>query len=141
MYGTAGIKPNGNDFFVLNFEPTTTVGQGGEFNFYAYFVNMQKSGDGNYWGNQFKSTISPAPIVTPGAWQCAEFSLKINTPGASDGQADFWLDGVHHGSFGAFQWRIDPALRISTFHSIATITSTTVRCRSSNPTGSVTITW
>lgn len=115
MYGTAGIKPNGSDFFVLNFEPTTVVGQGGEFNFYAYFVNMQKSGDGKYWGNQYASKLMPPPVVTPETWQCVEYGLKINTPAAEDGRADFWVDGVHHGSFGGFQWRTNPAMAVSTF--------------------------
>ena len=43
MYGTAGMKPTGSDFFVLNFEPHGVVGDGGELGFYAYFVNMEIS--------------------------------------------------------------------------------------------------
>jgi hypothetical protein len=115
MFGTAGMKPNGSDFFVLNFEPDGVVGQGGEFGFYAYFVNMQVSGDGNYWGNGFTSTQAVAPVITPGAWQCTEYSLTLNAPGSADGTADFWVDGVHHGTYENLEWRTDPSLRISTF--------------------------
>jgi hypothetical protein len=115
LFGTAGIKPNGDDFFVLNFEPDGVVGQGGQFGFYAYFVNMEMSGDGNYWGNLFTSTASSPPTVTPGAWQCTEYSLALNAPDQLDGTASFWVDGVHHGTFDGFQWRTDAALRINTF--------------------------
>jgi hypothetical protein len=115
MYGTAGMKPTGSDFFVLNFEPHGVVGDGGELGFYAYFVNMEISGDGNYWGNGFYSSEAQKPVVVPGAWHCAEFSLTLNDPAATDGRADFWVDGVHHGSFDGFQWRTDPSMGVSTF--------------------------
>ncbi len=115
MFGTAGIKPNGSDFFVLNFEPDGIVGRGGELGFYAYFVNMEISGDGNYWGNIFTSTLADPPQITPGAWQCTEYSLTLNDPGSQNGSADFWIEGVHQGTFAGLEWRTDPSLRISTF--------------------------
>jgi hypothetical protein len=115
MLGTAGNKPNGSDFFVLNFEPKGVVGDGGELGFYAYFVNMEISGDGNYWGNDFVSAEVQKPVIVPGAWHCSELSLTLNAPDASDGRADFWFDGVHHGAFDGFQWRTDPSLRVTTF--------------------------
>lgn len=114
MFGTAGIHPNGSDFFVLNFEPMGTVGDDGELGFYAYFVNMQPDGNGDYWGNVFSSTRGSAAI-TPGAWQCAEYSLTLNDPGSQNGSADFWMEGVHQGTFANIEWRTDPNLRISTF--------------------------
>ena len=40
LMGTAGITPQGDDHFVLNFEPIGEVGSGGELGFYAYFSNM-----------------------------------------------------------------------------------------------------
>lgn len=115
MFGTAGIQPNGSDFFVLNFEPDGVVGQGGELGFYAYFVNMQPDGNGDYWGNVFTSTQPTPPIITPGAWQCAEYSLTLNTTGEDDGSADFWVEGVHQGTFSGIEWRTVPSLRITTF--------------------------
>jgi hypothetical protein len=116
MYGTAGIKPNGSDFFVNNFEPKGVVGSGGEFHFYSYFVNMKQSGDGNYWGNGFNSMIQPPPLVTPGVWQCVEERVVLNTPGNNtDGTAEFWVDGVVQGSFTGIQWRTNADLHISTF--------------------------
>jgi hypothetical protein len=116
MFGTAGICPSGDDFFVLNFEPDGVVGDGGVFGFYAYFVNMSPDGRGDYWGNVFLSEEDPPPVIRPGTWQCAEYGLTLNTPGATeDGRADFWVDGVHHGSFGGFQWRTAAELRANTF--------------------------
>lgn len=115
MFGTAGIQPDGTDFFVLNFEPTDTVGQGGELGFYAYFASMSPDGHGDFWGNVFTSSVSPPPVIVPGAWHCAEYALSLNTVGAEDGTASFWVDGIHHGTFDGFVWRTDEALRISTF--------------------------
>lgn len=115
MLGTAGQQPNGSDFFVLNFEPDGVVGQDGQFGFYAYFMNMQPDGHGDYWGNVFTSTQASPPAITRGTWQCAEFALALNDPGSENGTASFWVDGVHHGTFDGFAWRGSPDLRISTF--------------------------
>ncbi len=112
MMGTAGIKPNGDDYFVLNFEPRGTVGEGGELGFYAYFVNMTTT-----WGTTFDSSLEPPPTIVPGSWHCAEYGLRLNTPGnTTDGTANFWVDGVHHGDFGDFQWRTIDGLQINTFN-------------------------
>ncbi len=114
VFGTAGQHPNGSDYFVLNFEPWGTVGDDAAFAFYAYFVNMQPDGNGNYWGNVFESTRGNAQ-VTPGAWQCAEYSHTLNDPGSENGSADFWVEGVHQGTYANIEWRTDPNLRITTF--------------------------
>jgi len=116
ILGTAGIRPSGDDHFVLNFEPRGVVGDGGEFAFYAYFVNMTPDGHGDYWGKIFSSELDPPPAIRPGLWQCVEYGLTLNTAGDNDdGRADFWVDGVHHGSFGGFQWRTAAELRANTF--------------------------
>lgn len=114
-FGTAGIKPSGDDFFVLNFEPHDVVGDGATFHFYAYFVNMLPDGHGDYWGNYFDSTMQPPPTIVPGQWQCVEYGLTLNDPASDDGLADFWVDGVHHGHFDGFIWRTVPELQINTF--------------------------
>jgi hypothetical protein len=114
MLGTAGMKPDGSDFFVLNFEPIGTVGEGGELGFYAYFVNMQPDGNGDYWGNVFESTAPSPPVIVPGQWHCAEYAIALNAPSAEDGSASFWFDGVAQGTFGGIQWRTDEALQVST---------------------------
>ena len=115
MMGTAGTRPTGSDFFVLNHEPSGTVGNSGEFGFYAYFVNMLGT-PGNTWGNIFKSSLSPKPVINRSEWQCVEFGLRLNTAGAAntDGRAFFWIDGVQHGDFGGFQWRTSSNLMINT---------------------------
>lgn len=115
MMGTAGTRPSGSDYFVLNHEPNGIVNSNGEFAFYAYFVNMLGT-PGNTWGNIFKSSLSPKPIISPSEWHCVEFGLRLNTAGASntDGRAFFWVDGVQHGNFGNFQWRTTSNLMINT---------------------------
>ena len=111
LMGTAGITPQGDDHFVLNFEPIGTVGSDGELGFYAYFVNMT-----SMWGSVFQSAETPPPTLTPGSWHCAEYGLTLNTPGANpDGTAAFWVDGVLHGQFGNFQWRTIEGLQLNTF--------------------------
>ena len=117
MYGKAGIKPQGNDYFTANFEPFGIVGVDGQYSFYSYFVNMQPDGLGNYWGNYAISSLSPPPYVLPGQWQCVEFEVKMNTPGTAntDGAEKFWIDGVESGSFSGIQWRTVQSLGINTF--------------------------
>ncbi|HWB78158.1 MAG TPA: hypothetical protein VG755_24505 [Nannocystaceae bacterium] len=114
-FGTAGIQPQGDDYFVLNFEPNNVVGEDGVFHFYAYFVNMLPDGNGDYWGNYFDSTMQPPPTIEAGQWQCVEYGLTLNEPASGDGLADFWVDGVHHGHFDGFIWRTVPELQINTF--------------------------
>jgi hypothetical protein len=114
-FGTAGIKPSGDDFFVLNFEPNGTVGDGATHHFYAYFVNMLADGAGDFWGNYFDSTMQPPPEIVPGQWQCVEYGMTLNDPASDDGLADFWFEGVHHGHFDGFIWRTVPELHINTF--------------------------
>ncbi len=112
MMGKAGKPPTGDDYFVLNNEPLGTIGSGGEFSFYAYFVNMR-----GIWGNDFKSDLTPKPIIVPGQWYCVEFGLRLNTAGTNNknGKAFFWVDGIEHGNFGNFQWRTSTNLMANTF--------------------------
>ncbi|MBK6919128.1 MAG: hypothetical protein IPH07_17165 [Deltaproteobacteria bacterium] len=114
-FGTAGIQPAGDDWFVLNYEPNGIVGDGGTFHFYAYFVNMLPDGHGDFWGNYFDSTMQPPPVIVPGQWQCVEYGMTLNDPAGDDGLADFWVEGVHHGHFDGFIWRTVPELHINTF--------------------------
>ena len=115
MLGTAGQKPTGFDYFVLNMEPLGTVGTNGEFGFYTYFVNMLPDGAGNYWGNIFRSSQITAPVITPGQWHCVEYSITLNTPGNNtDGSATYWVDGTPHRKVTGIMWRNSSNLRINT---------------------------
>ncbi len=45
----------------------------------------------------------PATIVR-GQWQHYELVIKANSAGTADGTIDWWLDGVHVGSYGGIQY-------------------------------------
>lgn len=53
---------------------------------YLYHLDQTGScGDELYW---------PGARLEPGRWQCIEGHIKLNTPGASDGLLEGWLDGT-----------------------------------------------
>ena len=92
----AGSKPQGDDRIAVGIEPYGDNGRfpaPGAWNFYTYWHEMKKSGDGKYWG----ASIAPEtkPLVVPhGMWQCVEFMIKLNSaPEKSDGELALWLDG------------------------------------------------
>ena len=111
MFGHAGTKPNGSDYFFHSNEPIGTIGQGAEFGFYSYFVNMTSQ-----WGSVFTANQQAPYTIVRGEWTCVEYNLKLNTPGTTtDGMTQFWINGILHGDYSGFQWRTDASLRINTF--------------------------
>ncbi len=44
------------------------------------------------WGNIFRP--SPEVILPRGEWVCLEIGMRLNTPGAADGQMTFWINDV-----------------------------------------------
>ncbi len=107
-FGGAGTKPQGDERFSTAIEPWGNHGQWpppGRWNFYSYWPDMTKSGDGNYWG------VPAAPPIPRGRWICVEFMLKHNTPGEADGEQAFWIDGTLQGHWTGIAWRKSPALK------------------------------
>ncbi len=49
----------------------------------------------------FKRGVTP---LDPGRWYMIEGHVKLNTPGASDGVFEFWIDGVLHASTTTLNW-------------------------------------
>lgn len=105
-FGGAGLKPNGDERFSTAIEPWGNHGKWpapGRWNFYSYWPEMEKSGDGKYWGNSF--ILPTAPLIARERWICVEFMLKHNRPGERDGEQAFWIDGVMQGHWKGILWR------------------------------------
>jgi hypothetical protein len=63
------------------------------------------------WGNHYSPT--PKPLLEVGRWVCLEMQLKLNTPGAADGEMAFWVDGqLGHRQQGMY-WRDVPELGLN----------------------------
>ncbi len=88
--GTAGIRPNGADFFHTGFEPMNgTLG----LDHYAQWPSMDCFMEpGGCWGNVFNRGAEP--VVPSAAWSCVELLMKMNTPGSSDGELAVWIGGA-----------------------------------------------
>ncbi len=120
--GKAGIRPDGTDRFTAGFEPWRDWGRQpspGYLFVYAYWMEMARDRDGNYWGNM----LTPAPehrIVPPrGEWVCLEQMLQANSiteegPQA-DGEMATWIDGRLYQHFTGIRWRSSEQVRIKRF--------------------------
>ena len=115
-FGKAGLKPNGTDFFVTNLEPWSDWRRNdppGRLMFYSYWPDMKRAPDGKYWGN---SLLSDPPIQVPrGKWVVMSLWIKLNSPGKSDGEQAFWMDGKLGGHFKNFRFRDSEVLRLNSF--------------------------
>lgn len=111
-FGGAGEKPAGDERFSTAVEPWTDWGRWpapGRWHFYSYWYRMRRAPDGRYWGNTFE--VPEAPLIPPDRWVCVEFMLQHNTPGQSDGEQAFWIDGRLMGHWTGIAWRRTGALR------------------------------
>ncbi len=105
-FGGAGERPAGDERFSTALEPWGNRSRWpapGKWNFYSYWHEMQKSPDGKYWGNSFLP--EPQEVIPKNRWICAEFMLKQNTPGQSDGEQACWIDGRLLGHWRGINWR------------------------------------
>ncbi len=111
-FGGAGIKPEGDERFSTAIEPWGNWGRfpaPGRWNFYSYWHEMEVSKDGKYWGNSYG--VTSAPVIPRDKWISVEFMLKQNTPGQTDGEQAFWIDGTLVGHWKGFNWRKTPELK------------------------------
>lgn len=111
-FGGAGVQPKGDERFSTALEPWGDWGRWpapGRWNFYSYWHEMKVSPDGRYWGNGFRPEAQPD--IPRGQWVCAEFMLQHNTPGESDGEQAYWIDGALRGHWKGINWRKTSTLR------------------------------
>jgi len=86
--GTAGITPNGSDFFHNALEPQ---GEGLELDQYAQWPGMDCwMPTPSCYGNNLMRGARPS--VASDEWNCFELMLKANTPGQSDGEFAVWIN-------------------------------------------------
>ena len=115
-FGGAGLLPDGESRFSTAIEPWGNWGEWtppGQWNFYSYWHRMRPSPDQKYWGNGFRPESQPN--IERGRWICVEFMLLHNTPGASDGEQAFWIDGQRRGHWRGIQWRTNAQLMANAF--------------------------
>lgn len=107
--GRAGLAPPGDMGFWTGIEPLR-----GRWRFYTYWHRMrgfnnpvgdgarnddgtENTGENDWYGNSF--TPDGQDEVPRGRWICVEAMVKANTPGTSDGEQAFWIDGVKVGHY------------------------------------------
>ena len=115
-FGGAGLKPEGDVRFSTALEPWGNWGRWpapGRWNFYSYWHEMDRSGDGHCWGNGFRPQA--LADIPKGTWICAEFMLTHNTPGQADGEQAFWIDGILRGHWKGITWRTSATLWANAF--------------------------
>jgi hypothetical protein len=52
----------------------------------------------------YNPNLVPGAVYTRGQWDYTEIVLTGNTAGTADGAMDWYLNGVHVGSYGGLQW-------------------------------------
>ena len=110
-HGTAGITPDGTDFFVSTLDPAHRHGDPTlePFTFYSYFPDMVPP-----WGNVSRQTDPALPIV-PGRWHRVIIHVDAGTPGRYDGSQSLWFDGVLKIDVQGMRWRDTNDLRVNEF--------------------------
>jgi len=115
-FGGAGVKPVGDERFSTAIEPYGDWGKlpaPGKWNFYSYWYQMAPSPDGKHWGNAFRP--ADQALIPRGQWICVEMMLRHNTPGKSDGEQAFWIDGKLLGHWNQISWRTSDQLWANAF--------------------------
>ena len=113
--GSAGLKPNGDDHFstrVEGWRDWQRVAAPGFLFCYAYWMDMRRDRDGNYWGNMMGPAEKERFVPERGTWLCVEQRVVVNTPGKDDGELAVWLDGALYQHYTGFRWRSTDAVKI-----------------------------
>jgi len=121
--GGAGECPAGHKKFSTGLEPWgkwKTYPPPGAWNFYTYWHQMKRSGDGKYWGNSFAPETPHVP--ERGRWYAMEMMVQANTVGKADGRQAFWIDGRKVGDFPGIAWRTAEDLKINAFWLMSYVT-------------------
>jgi hypothetical protein len=117
-FGKAGLCPNGTDFFDAMLVADTS-GNPGPLRFYTYYPEMAREpGGGEVCFGRFgdrpgQASYGSAPPLSPDVWHRLEFYVELNTPGNSDGQQLFWVDGAQGAVWQKLRLRDSDILRLN----------------------------
>ena len=113
--GQAGIRPQGDDRFTAAFEPWRDWRRypaPGYMFLYTYWMDMEVSPDGYYWGNFIEAPQENRAVLERDRWYCLEQMIRVNQIGRADGELAAWIDGQLYIHYKGFRWRTDPGLKI-----------------------------
>lgn len=88
----------GSDVVLLGDPASCVTGSSVNCTTYNDFANLD-------WLGQMPGTTPIFSSAESGKWMCVEGHVKLNTPGASDGVFEFWIDGVEQSSRSDLDWR------------------------------------
>lgn len=113
--GSAGKRPAGDDHFSTRVEGwrdwRRTEAPGWLF-CYAYWMDMKRDRDGNFWGNMMGPEPAERFVPARDTWLCVEQRVAVNTPGKADGELAVWLDGQLYLHYAGFRWRSTDAVKL-----------------------------
>lgn len=117
--GKAGHRPNGDDRFTCGFEPWRDwkrYASPGYMCLYAYWMDMRRDRDGNWWGNLLQPADEERRIVPErDEWVCLEHMIVANDPGEANGELAAWIDGELYLHLKGIRWRSDERVKIKRF--------------------------
>ncbi len=116
--GKAGVRPRGDDRFTCGFEPWRDWGREdspGYMFLYAYWVDMKKGRDGNWWGIMLEPPKEQRRVPKRGEWVCLEQMIQVNDVGKSNGELAAWIDGELYMHLDGIRWRTDELVRVKRF--------------------------
>jgi hypothetical protein len=116
-FGKAGLCPNGTDFFDTMLV-AEQVGNPGPLRFYSYYPEMSREPGGDVCFGRFgdqvgQANYSGSVALRPDTWHKVEFFVQLNTPGNSDGQQIFWVDGKQGAVWQNMRLRDSDILRLN----------------------------
>ena len=116
-FGKSGVCPNGTDFFDTMLV-AEQIGNPGPLRFYSYYPEMAREPDGVVCFGRFgdkagQANYSGTVALRPDAWHKVEFFVQLNTPGNSDGQQIFWVDGKQGAVWQNMRLRDSDILRLN----------------------------
>lgn len=88
----------GSDVVLLGDPASCVTGGSVDCTTYNDFANL-------HWLGQMPGTTPMFSDAESGKWMCVEGHVRLNTPGASDGVFEFWIDGQSQASRTDLDWR------------------------------------